>query len=688
MKNKKDINFLIEIGTEELPSKELSNISLNFKENTEKLFIEKNITFTKIKEFSSPRRLAILIENINTKRIKTEIKIGPKVNIAYDTNGRLNIIGKKFLTQNKINESEVYKKKINTDYFLSYQKKYSNKFIKKTIIEIIKNSIKNIESIKKMRWNTNKEYFIRPIHWIAAIINNKTLKFKFLNIKSSNYTYGHRYLANQKIQISPENYETVLESHGYVIASHQKRKRRIINQIKIETKKLNSNPFYNEELIVDITNSVELPNVLIGHFKKDFLKIPKEIIISIITKYQKCIPIIKNRKLSNAYLIIINNSTELKEKIINGYNYSINARLYDLTKLYKTEKLLNLKSNKEKLKNLIFHEKLGSIYDKIERIKLLSSKIKISKKNNKYITKAIELFKLDLTTKMVTEIPELAGVIGSYYLKENTNIKNAIYESNKPTNKDDYIPKTSLGTEISLFDKIDTLIGFFSINKDPTSTKDPYALKKITNAIIKIITNSNKEINLENLINASINTYNTENNKIKDKILTFISNRIKLFHKNDIYNQNTIKLYNDYKNINTTYKIINDTNVFFKYISSKELITISKRVNNILTNNKNTNSKSKIKRKLTKLHEEIRLLNFIKTNKKIIHILNKNKLYFESLKKTMEINNLTNVFFEKIMILDKNEQIKINRLNILIEEQNLLNKTIEIHLLQDRNKIN
>ncbi|HFL8824092.1 MAG TPA: glycine--tRNA ligase subunit beta [Candidatus Azoamicus sp. OHIO1] len=677
---KKNKNLLIEIGTEELPAKELYNISLSFKENITNSLMENKITFSEVKNFASPRRISVLINNLLIKKEAT-IKKGPNVNIALNKDGTLTEIGKKFINQKKISFKKLSKEITKTDTWLTYKEKTSHRSIKKIIINIIETALNKLDTKKKMRWGSNKKSFIRPIHWIVTILGEKIIKFNYLNIKSNNYTYGHRFLANKKIIITPENYEHLLITDGYVIADIDKRKIEVINQIKIKSKELKSNIIFNDDLLNETTNIVEYPTTLIGIFKKKFLKVPKEIIISIVQKYQKCFPLIQNGKLINKFLIIINNSNTQSENIIKGYNFSINSRLYELTYLYETEKKLNIKNNTLKLKDIIFQEKLGSIYNKIERLLSLSEYFeKLIKKPMPHLKMAIKLSKTDLLTKIVTEMPELSGIIGSYYINEKKNIIKGIYEHNKPLNKYDNTPKSIIGISISILDKIDTISGFFFIGKDPTGNKDPYALRRSAFGIIKTIIENSISIDIEKIIDFSLVTYNIKNQHIKDKILKFVITRFKTICKSYNYDNKIFESIEIKTNIFNTFVKLKNLTEFFSYKNSNDIIILSKRIHKLI--NKNSyNQKLKIKKNIIASMTELNLLKKLKSHENIITKLYKNALYFEILKKSMELKKTISKYFDEVIILDKNKRIKENRLKILHKAYKQLNIITNTYLL-------
>jgi len=674
MENKQ--NLLVEIGTEELPYKKLNNLSILLEKNITKILIEQEIKFENIKNFITPRRFSIIINGLPFKqKDKIEIKKGPNIKIAFDKNDTPKKPTIEFLKLYNINIKDVIKITNKKGTWLFFKKIIPGKLISNIIADIIEKSLKNLNFQKPMRWGLNNISFIRPIHWYIIMLNNKLINHIFLNIKSNIFTYGHRFLNNNKIKVTSENYEYILEKKGYVIPNFEKRKNIIKNEIKNISIIEKLNTIINDEILTDITGLVEYPFITIGKFDKFFLSVPKEILIAIILKYNKCIPLIYKNKLSNKFIIISNTKTENNINLIKWYNFSINSRLYDLTYIYNYEKKIFNKKNTEQLKNIIFQKELGSIYDKVIRVKTLLIKNKIKKFNNNEFKNTISLYKVDLLTRIVKEIPELEGIIAYKYNENNNNMK-GLYEYNKPRNNSNNVPINNMGITLSILDKIDTIVGLFTINKEPTGNKDPFALRRIAINIIKIIVKNKLFININNIISSSLNTYNIINDKILNKIHIFIINRIDNIYK--------YKKYIDIiKNKNDIYDLILKSRTLkriSKYEYFKKIIILNKRVNKILDKIKTKKNKYITIKLLIEKEEKI-LFKKIKIHMLVIKKLYTKKLYFEAIKYILELEKYINIFFDKINIIKSEKTLMINRL-ILLEKIKKCNEiTNKLYLL-------
>lgn len=590
-------NILIEIGTEELPYKNLYKISDNINIILEKFLKKKKISFENIRPFITLRRIAFKIEKIEIKDfIEIELKI----------------------------------------------------------ISVIEKLLCNIKFKVKMRWGIEKNTFIRPIKWYVLMLNNKLIKHSIFNIKSQNKTLGHK--ANKlKINVTPNNYEIELKNKGHVICSYIDRQNIILKLVKDYAKKKSLDIVLKKNSIKDITSLIEYPSMIICSFKKAFLKLPEEIITTTLLKNQFCFLLKKNDKLINK-IIIIADAFKKNKEIAYGYTYIINTKLSEIEYLYNIEKDYLTTKNINDLKNLNLELKLGTFYEKTMRIKNITKFIRDELKiKSKKLIKASMLIKMDMLTKIANELPEITGLICSYNIKNSLKIKKYLYNYNKILNNKNIKKKYS--AVIIIADKIDNITNFFILNKKPTGSKDPFNLKKDAKLITKTINTNKIDINLDSVIKYSLNQHECNANLLCKEIMSFIINRITGI-KNYI---NFIKDTTNILNLKTQIKIVKNLN---KYSFKKTLVSIVKRISKITDKNK-INLKQKIDKKLLLKNEEKILFNNIKNKIKVINALNKKKLFFESIKTYMSLENIIKKFFDSVLIIDQNTTLKQNRLKIL-----------------------
>lgn len=678
--------FLIEIGTEEMPSKFIKKIAKNFYYNLESELKKYLIKFYKMILFHSPRRIAIQIIKINTSDIIQKYQNrGPSIKNSFNEEGLLTISAKKWLKkfnitikQTKILENEKGK-------WLLYEHQKNKININNILPKIIISSIKNIKIAQSMIWKDKKIKFSRPIRNITMLLNEKKIISNILGIRSNRYLYGNISTIPYKIKINHANeYEELLYNKGKVIANFKKRKNIIYDESHKTAKKISGKLNINTNLLDEITCLVEWPVILYGKFKKKFLIIPSEILIYIMESIQKYFPIYNlNNQLTCNFIIVSNNPSTENNNIIIGNERVLNAKLYDINFFLKNDIKNTLQEYFPLLKNIIFHEKLGSMYEKSKRlIILIQYIIKYTNANIEKSIKSAYLSKCDLITQMVYEFPELQGIMGmnySIYHGECKKIALSLKEQYQPKFSGDNIPSNIIGCSLSLTDKIDTIVGLFLIKKHPKKNKDPFALRRLTIGIIRIIIEKKININLNKIIHKSIKIYKILdiNQKIENKILKFIMDRLYTWYKEKKYNIEIIKSV-FLCNINNCLDIDNRIQAIHQLYPDKlfqDLMIIKKRIHNLIKKiNININQDYQISKKLLIKNEEKKLFNEIKNIKKILYPLIIKKKYKESIKTLYYLSNFINNFINNVSINDKNKKIKINRIALLTQIKNFFLK--------------
>lgn len=677
--------LLIEINTEEMPPKYIRNIAKNFYKNISSNLHKNNIQFNNIKLFDTPRRIALQIQKINTKNtIKKIHQRGPAIKNSFNQEGLLTDAALKWLKKFHIHITDTKILQTVQGAWLSYKKHEKKKEIKYVIPEIIIQAIKNISIIKAMQWNEYDIKFIRPIRNILILLDNQYIIFDKMGISTKTYLQGNISTIPKKIQIyHAKEYENILYKEGKVIANYYTRKKIIQYQSKKISKQIEGKIKNNTYLLKEITCLVEWPNVLHGKFKKEFLNIPKYILIHILEKIQKYFMIYtKNNQITNHFVIISNLPSKKSKKIIQGNQIVLQAKLSDTIFFLKNDQYIQLKSYFILLKKIIFQEELGSMFDKTKRlIHLIQYITQYTKANLKNSTRAAFLSKCDLKTSIVYEYPELQGIAGMYYAKnsnENNTIAVSIKEQYQPTNSNNNISNNIISYTLSLTDKIDTIVGFFLINQIPKNNKDPFYLRRIALNIIRIILEKKIHINLYSVIKKTIAIYNINSlicNPIH-QILTFIITRLKRwyrkkYHFNIIESVLSVHKYN-LVTIDTIIKLL------FQYNNTYELnnlIIIYRRISNLfkimkIYYNKNYNIDYSI---LKNKKEKIIFIKTKYTNNILNIMINKNK-YHQALKTLFQFYHSINYFLNNISIQYSNPELKSNRVTLLLIIKNFFKK--------------
>lgn len=635
-KNTKRKDFLIEIGTQELPQKNLKILGESFKKNIKNQLKINQIEYKSIKWYATSRRLAL---------------------------------------------------KINKLYF---QKKNKNiKNTEKILINIINLGINKLPINYPLYFQDQKIKFVRPITNILILLNNKVIKGNILGININRFIYGHKFIGKKKIFIkSIHQYPEILYKEGMVIASFKKRKNIILEEINKIANNLNCTVKISNYMLEEITSLVEWPVVLNGKFNDIFLKIPKEILLHIIEKKQKYFSTYNSKnKLTNNFIFVINTNTKEKKNIIHWNEKILNSHLKEIDFFYQLDQKKKLEKNLPKLKKVLFHQSIGTMYDKSLRLKYLSgwiaSKIGANISDSE---RSGLLSKCDLTTHMVSEFRELQGIIGMYYAvrdKEKKEIAMAIrnqYFLNIKNRKNDLI---KVSHSLFLAEKTDNLVGIFKTKEHHNNSNDPFGLKRTTNEIIKTIIQYKYNINLTDLIQKNIKLYKKlKIIKSTENIKKYILKRLIKIYENLQYNKKIImSVINNSEIIPTEIdNRIKSISYYYKSKKLNDLTEIYKRVSNILKKSKDELNE-KFSFELLKKKEEIILTNHLfKIKKKIKELLIKNK-YQDAIMVLFSLKKKIDPFFEKVFILSKNKKTRTNRLIILKEIKSILLKIADISLL-------
>lgn len=689
--------FLIAIGTDELPPKNLKKLGKEFSENIIHAFKKNGISYTNITWFAAPRHLAvktnILISEKNLNSIKNNSFTINSNNNANTLNYTINTNNLNKLTND--NNQQTYTSHKNNFIKLNYTNKQN---FNDLLIKIIYQALEKLTNYKMMRWGTVCIPFIRPVNTITILLDSHLISGRFFDINIDRILHGHRYIKNNKIILHHANdYPNILTTQGHIIVDYHIRKEMIQKQVIKQASKLEGIiDIKNEDFLEEITSLTEWPVVLTGKFDKRFLSLPIEVITYIMQKNQKYFPVysaVNNKILLPYFIFVINTITDDYQKIIKGHENIIKTRFLDAEFLLKNDSKYRLEEYAPKLHSILFHRKLGSIHDKVKRIIKLSEWIANQIHEDILQTKrAGYLCKCDLISDMVREFPELQGIIGMYYARrdgETEKVALAQKEHYQPKYVTDTVPTERISCIISISDKIDTISGIFGIEKFPTNNKDPFALKRASNGIFNIIVQQQLLLNLTNLIDKSITLYEPafiNTSTIKNNIHNFMRNRLHLYFLSKGYNPHIIKSVlntnlNDILIYNEQIKSINN---FYKFKKQEyfKLNLIYKRISNIIKKQNIYSNNTTIQISLLKHPEEINLFSqIIKIDKEIKLLLQKN-FYNIALDRIQKLSNYANHFLDTVIIMDDNNQIRNNRLNLLNTLKNLISKVINFSTLQ------
>ena len=662
--------LLLELYSEEIPPQLQIGARDQLKQFFERSFEEESIKYKEILIYSSPTRLTLVAEGL-AEKIKIESKEikGPKV-------GSPEQILQGFIKAKNISQSDLIEKETEKGKFYFIKTVPKNILVEELLISMLPKALVSISWKKSMKWSDHSLMWGRPLRSIFALFNGKKIAFQFDHLESSDEIIIEQDLDSKSKKIKNfKDYNSLLRSNNIVL-DHKEREKIILKKINSTSKSKDYKEILNSKLLEEVVNIVEDPNVLLVNFNKEYLKIPQEIIISTLEKHQRYFPIFDSRgRLTNNFFVVANKKDE-KRFISIGNKRVVEARLADAKFFWDKDRSKNLIKQIANLKTVTFYEKLGTIYDKTQRIRKLAAMLSDDLNLNKEkIQIAASISKSDLCSDLVGEYPELQGVMGKYFALSQgfeEDVANSISDHYLPTGLTSELPKKPFSYSISIVDKIDTLVGFFVIDEKPTSSKDPFALRRAAIGLLRIIIENKLVFKLRDLISYSIRLYGEQgveikNEKTEQQVLDFIKERMRnvLKLKNikpDIIeasisshaSDNFLDLYkktlliNKYKNKGIGLNAIN---------SYKRASNILDKSGKGITGRPDAVLFRKDEEKI--LHEKINEI------RKAFTVKDDNKDYESLLIKLSDTKESTDNFFDNVVVNDENQDIKNNRLELL-----------------------
>ena len=678
------MNFLFEIGLEELPARYVDQAEKDLKKIIENELKAERIKFSEIESFSTPRRVTAIIKDLAEKQDDLDKKsVGPSVEIAYK-DGLLTKAGEGFVKSQGATADDIKIIENEKGKYISIEKFIAGKNTREILPEILKNAIKKIEFEKSMKWADRTFRFVRPIKWFVTLFDNgEILPFEFEGLKGGNKTRGMRYFASQDIEINnPLDYEKIM-LENFVIVDGEKRREEILKSIRENGEKDGDTAIINKYLLDEVVNVVEYPYAIKGEFSKDYLQLPEDIITITLETHQRYFPVKdKDGKLSNKF-IVIRNAPEYSETVKKGNEKVVEPRLAD-AKFFFDEDLKNkFADNVEKLKEVTFQKDMGTIFEKVKRsekiAEYLISELNLNDKKENII-RTVDLAKADLVSNVIgeKEFTKLQGFMGSVYARkqgEDKDVALGIFEHYLPRYQGDELPTTVEGAIAGIADKMDTIIGCFSVGLKPTSSKDPYALRRATQGIIQVVLNSKLSFDYKELIEKAYEIFSSDKKVLEKDVVKDVTE----FFKQRIINVLSEK----YKKDLINYEINLESNVVELDKKLSELLKLSqtenfeilinllKRVKNIVKDEKNITTD--IIFELFESKEEKALLDF--ANKLESMENNEFSNYIEEL-----LNNADtiNQFFDNVIINVDNEKLRTNRIALLKKLELSIDKMINI----------
>lgn len=686
-------NFLVEIGTEELPPKALRSLRNAFEQGICDGLKQKGIGFKAPKgEMASPRRLAVLIPQVELQQPEQQTELlGPAVAAAFDDSGKPTGAAMGFARKAGVDVSELQQVDGPKGPRLAYISQAAGQATAELLPGIVSKALDNLPIPKRMRWGAKREEFVRPVHWVLMLLGEQPVPGLVLGLNSGTKTRGHRFHAPEEIEITnADSYSSVLREQGKVDVDYRARMETIKASVAlIAEKELGGTAVIGDALLEEVTSLVEWPVPLAGNFDESFLGVPPEALISSMREHQKYFHVVdSNGKLLPHFITVANIDSLDPARVIDGNERVIRPRLADAAFFYNTDKKIPFDSFRERLKPIVFQNQLGSIFDKTERLAALAEKIApIVGANAADARRAGELAKCDLVSEMVMEFDDLQGIMGRYYAElggEGPEVSAAMFEQYLPRFSGDELPVTATGKALALADRLDTLTGIFGIGQQPTGSKDPFALRRASLGVLRILVEGKVNVSLRELLESAfdLHTGTSENrDAVIADLLNYLLDRFAaLFNDEGIATENFLSVrtlgIDDAAEINARVYAVAE---FAQSDSASALAAANKRVANIL--NKSDVELGAIDANLFESEAEVELAKTIDQAYTALAPLIQSADYRAALTELSKLREPVDQFFDQVMVNTDNMAIRVNRLSLLNEMRQLFLSVADISLL-------
>lgn len=680
-------DFLVELGTEELPPKALKTLSAAFTQGIEDGLKEAGLNYADVVSFAAPRRLAVRITALETQQAdKEETLYGPPANIAFDADGKPTKAAEGFAARAGATAADL---KTGDNGKLMIQRTIAGKQTAELLPAIVQTSLDKLPIPKRMRWGSSRIEFVRPVQWLLMLLGNDVVEGEVLGLKAGNTSRGHRFHAPGEITIAaPGEYESKLRA-AYVMADFAERSALIKEQVTAAGQKLGGEAIIDADLLDEVTALNEWPVALAGSFDEDFLRVPPEALISSMKEHQKYFHVMKDGKLLPNFITIANIESKDPAQVISGNEKVIRPRLADAAFFWDTDRKQKLESRFAKLENVVWVNKLGTVADKARRIGKLAARIAdVAGGEKALVERAAQLCKNDLVSNMVFEFTDLQGLAGKYYAEhdgEHADVAAAMVEQYMPAFAGDELPATQTGTLIALADRLDSLVGLFGIGQIPTGSKDPFALRRASLGVLRILVEKEIDVDLGDLIEWAIDSDWATAPKAETKatLVEYMLDRFSAWYADEgipagVFQSVRALGVTNALDINRRVQAVHG---FSKLDAAEALAAANKRVSNILAKNGGDNVTAEVNNALLAVDEEKALAEQVAAKQAAVAPLMSNGDYSAALTELAGLRAVVDSFFDNVMVMADDEAVKNNRLALLKQLQGLFIGIADISVL-------
>jgi glycyl-tRNA synthetase beta chain len=685
-------HLLFELGTEELPPKALKQLSASLTESFVDGLEQANLNHAEIESFATPRRLALLVRDCAVRQPDRETeRRGPAVKAAFDEAGNPTKAAEGFARSCKTTVDQLQRLQTDKGEWLTYRIHETGKPAADLLPEIATQALNKLPIPKRMRWGDSEAQFVRPVHWLVFIHGEQVVPCEILDAKADRITYGHRFHHPSAITIyKPEDYNSVLQDLGYVIASFEERREKIHQLVEQNATGVDASADLDPELIDEVTALNEWPVAITASFEKRFLEVPQEALVATMKGNQKYFPLFNgNGELINQFVTIANIESPKPEVIRSGNERVIRPRLADAMFFWEQDGKGRLEDHLETLKKVVFQNKLGSMYEKSERVAKLAQQIANEIEGDPDLAyRAGLLSRCDLMTHMVGEFPSMQGVMGRYQARrdgENPELAQALDEFYMPRFSGDQLPQTKTGIAISLAEKLDTLIGIFGVGLKPTGDKDPFALRRTALGALRILREHSLTMQLKDTLNSVSNTMVdklSEKDVVKE-VYQFMMDRLRGIYIDQHVSIDLFQAVAEVEpdNLADFDQRIKAISEFSQMPEAESLAAANKRIRNILKKSEEEITKTTDSSLFQDEAERV-LANKIDEVTPLAQPLFKCGEYTEGLKILAGLKEPVDQFFDQVMVMTEDTSLRNNRLSLLKQLESLFLSVADISRLQ------
>ena len=685
-------NLLIEIGTEELPPKALRRLSNAFADGMSSALGDAGLVFEGIQPYAAPRRLALLIRSLPVAQQDREVvRRGPALAAAFDEDGCPTKAATGFANSCGVEVEQLDQLETPKGSWLSFRAIEKGRVTAELVPDMVQRALAGLPVPKRMRWGDREEEFVRPVHWVVLLFGKEVISAPVLGITAGRETRGHRFHHPQAISLAAaDDYVTLLRDPGYVMVDYIARRDLVRSQVIAQGEALGGKALIDEDLLDEVCSLVEWPVAIAGQFDEAFLEVPSEALISSMQDHQKYFPVLsEENNLLPCFITVANLESRDPGQIRAGNERVIRPRLSDAAFFWNQDRKSPLSERAAGLRNMVFQKKLGTLFDKQERMSKLAASIAAQIGGDPaHAERAARLSKCDLLTNMVYEFPELQGIMGHYYAKhdgEPEAVAIAIEEHYLPRFSGDQLPQSPVGQALAMADRLDSLVGIFAIGQPPSGDKDPFALRRAALGLVRLCIESGLDVDLESLLKAAAAGFDAgiKADDAVNTVFDYVMDRLRgYYQENDIPADlvDAVLVTRPTRLLDFD-KRIRACQVFRELPEAAALAAANKRIANILRKARQP-VPEEIDSSLLKDAEEKQLAEQLVALKPAVLELMEQGNYTHALQKLAGLREAVDFFFDQVMVMVDDDALRANRLALLNELAALFLRTADLSRLQ------